>query len=492
MPISFPSSPTVNQTYTYQGHTWTWNGTTWDSTGTATVTGPTGPTGPAGTYYYQATAPTNVAVGTSWINTNDGRVYSYSGSQWFEPYGDLPGATGPTGPTGATGPNGSPTRAINSQSSNYTLQTSDANQAVVFTGSSSQTLTVNNVLTTGQSTSVYQDGTGQVFFSAGTGVTLTSPGMLLARTQYSNVLVNCIASGQYRLSGDVAIMSGGVVYSDATYYYRTFTVGGTFVSPIALTVDILMVGGGGSGGAMAATSGQTNRGAGGGAGGLIYLSSYSLPASTYTITVGAGGASLSGTVAAKGSDTVITNGVRTITAYGGGSGGYNDTTNNATAGGSGAGQWYPGYSGSAATQPSTTNDGVSTYAGTGFGNAGGTSGNTQPYASGGGGAGAAGANYNASGGPVGGVGKQYSAFATATSTGANGGYYAGGGGGAGYPSDANYAGYAGGLGGGGTGSNNSYNTASNAVANTGGGGGSGGSGGSGVVIIRYTRSQVGG
>ena len=34
MPISFPSSPTLNQTYTYIDHTWKWNGTVWQSVGT--------------------------------------------------------------------------------------------------------------------------------------------------------------------------------------------------------------------------------------------------------------------------------------------------------------------------------------------------------------------------------------------------------------------------------------------------------------------------
>lgn len=34
MPIDFPSSPTLNQTYTFEGSTWSWNGTAWDHVGT--------------------------------------------------------------------------------------------------------------------------------------------------------------------------------------------------------------------------------------------------------------------------------------------------------------------------------------------------------------------------------------------------------------------------------------------------------------------------
>ena len=57
MPIDFPSSPTVSQTYTYNGQTYTWSGTVWrlvrtSATGptgpASTVAGPTGPTGPTG------------------------------------------------------------------------------------------------------------------------------------------------------------------------------------------------------------------------------------------------------------------------------------------------------------------------------------------------------------------------------------------------------------------------------------------------------------
>ena len=105
---------------------------------------------------------------------------------------------------------------------------------------------------------------------------------------------------------------------------------------------------------------------------------------------------------------------------------------------------------------------------------------------GGGGAGAASAASTAGTGTAGGIGLDYSTWATATSSG-DSGYYAGGGGGAGRTN----GGVAGGTGGGGAGGTN---TGTNGTANTGGGGGgtaptSGtntpGAGGSGIVIVRY-------
>jgi hypothetical protein len=188
-----------------------------------------------------------------------------------------------------------------------------------------------------------------------------------------------------------------------------------------------------------------------------------------------------------------------LNAYGGGSGGYNDSTNNATIGGSGAGQWYPGYAGTVSIQPTTSTFGGFVYAGTGFGNQGGTSGSAQPYGSGGGGAGAVGKNYNDGVGPQGGIGISSTMLSTSSAiafsvghyiTATNSVYYAGGGSSAGYSGAAGYLTYAGGLGGGGTGANDVYNTASNGLRATGGGGGSGGSGGGGVVLIRYLSTDA--
>ena len=239
-------------------------------------------------------------------------------------------------------------------------------------------------------------------------------------------------------------------------------------------ITILVVAGGGGGGSRI----NNGRGSPGGAGGLIYIESFPIITGTYIVTI-AGAAAL-GT---QGSNSVFTGNSRTLTALGGGHGRNADSQGAAPAGGSSGGSWYPGYVSNAPTQPSTTNDGISNYLTSGFGNAGGTSGAVSPYASGGGGAGGVGANFNAVGGPVGGIGKEYSISGTAT-------YYAGGGGGAGYGGEAATR-YAGGLGGGGRGDNHSDSNADrNGTANTGGGGGTNGTGGSGVVIVRYTSAGI--
>jgi hypothetical protein len=190
---------------------------------------------------------------------------------------------------------------------------------------------------------------------------------------------------------------------------------------------------------------------------------------------------------------------RGVIAYGGGAGGFNDSTNNATTGGSSGGSWNPGYTPASSSQPTISYYNGTAYPNTGFGNTGGTGGGDQPYGGGGGGAGAAGYAYNGIVPGGGGNGRQYTISGAPV-------YYAGGGSSAGYYLNAGYMINPPGLGGGGTGDNSPnasrqqpggyttttstvYDTA-NGAPYTGGGGGSGGYGGSGIVVMRYLGTQI--
>lgn len=79
MPIDFPSGPSVDQQYTYNGQVYKYNGIAWRLVRTSAV-GPTGPTGPAG--------PASTAQGPTGPTGPAG------------PAGTAPGPTGPTGPPG--------------------------------------------------------------------------------------------------------------------------------------------------------------------------------------------------------------------------------------------------------------------------------------------------------------------------------------------------------------------------------------------------------
>lgn len=79
MPLTFPSSPTLNQETTTGGRTYKWNGQAWELVGSG-IAGPTGPTGSAGSA--GATGATGATGPTGAAST----------------------VTGPAGATGATGP----------------------------------------------------------------------------------------------------------------------------------------------------------------------------------------------------------------------------------------------------------------------------------------------------------------------------------------------------------------------------------------------------
>ena len=293
----------------------------------------------------------------------------------------------------------------------------------------------------------------------------------------------------------------------------TFNSSGTWTVPSGVTTaSIVVVAGGGSGGTTD-NGAQSNRGSAGGAGGVIWIPNWDCTgASSYSITVGNGGAAQSGSHN-DGQNSVVSGGSKTLTALGGGAGGFSDNTDNGRSGGSAGSDWYTisGTAANAATQPANTSDGVTTYNGTGYGNPSGNATNGQPYGGGGGGAGGPGVNAtdanagnaNATttdsqgnsltadqGNGLGGVGL-YIGGTFGNSVGEQG-FVASGGTGAGYNGNtvnSQSVSTKAHLGGGGIGYNASTSTPSNAQANgqanTGGGGGSGGNGGSGVVLIAY-------
>jgi len=279
--------------------------------------------------------------------------------------------------------------------------------------------------------------------------------------------------------------TGGTVLTNGSYKTHVFTGCSTFVVSCAgnsigsNSVEYLVVAGGGSPGKC--------YGGGGGAGGYRQIfpspSTGGLPvsATTYPVTVGAGGAAPSTPArpGTKGSDSIFS----TITSTGGGFGatwnyspGFNSNGGPGGSGGGGGGSGInqtPGTGGAGNTPPVSPPQG----------NPGGQGAGPGQYGSaGGGGASTAGAQGSSAGGCNGGAGSSILSTIfgpTAPSYGTTGPsptgrYFAGGG--SGY---ANPSGTGGGVGGGG-------NVGISGTTNTGGGGGAeAGSGGKGIVVIRY-------
>ena len=259
--------------------------------------------------------------------------------------------------------------------------------------------------------------------------------------------------------------SSPIMVSTVNYTLLEFSSISNLVVSKSGLFDVMLVAAGGGAGS---NTGFSNiNGGGGGAGGLI-TSTIHLTAGTYSVGIGAGGASETG-----GGDCTIgsfTVGSTVAPIAIGGGGGLCTTANTgqSTYGGSAGAPRSDNPASVKKTVGQGNNSGVGVLA-LGGGNG----------ASGGGGAGAVGGNGSASIGGVGGAGFDASVFRgeVATTT-----YYSGGGGGQRQSGSSG----AGGLGGGGAGSN--AGTGTNGFPNTGGGAGggvTGGQGGSGIVLVRF-------
>jgi hypothetical protein len=286
--------------------------------------------------------------------------------------------------------------------------------------------------------------------------------------------------------------TGGTITTSGDYKIHTFTGDDCFVvsslggngTPCgaASTVDYLVVAGGGGSGSCAS--------GGGGAGGYRanYPSSccgFTITATTYPITVGAGGSAGPAATATQGSNSVFS----TITSTGGGTGKGGASPVAGGSGGSGGGAGgggtgvSPGGSGNTPpTSPSQGNPGGTNCSSAGVGAA----------AGGGGGIGSPGSNGTSSptydsgsGGNGSGIGINPSPSVGTPGPSAPLRYFSGGGGGSEYTGALGGApgGYGGGGDGGGSGTDG--------TANTGGGAGgtsvsqAGRNGGKGIVILRY-------
>ena len=252
------------------------------------------------------------------------------------------------------------------------------------------------------------------------------------------------------------------------------TAGWQPITSLLYSVSYLAVAGGGAGGACTFASSNGGGAGGGGAGGLLSSTLAFNSGTSYAITVGAGGAGVTGSsnlyfTGNAGNNSSIASLVVAIGGGGGGAGG-TSPVRDGLSGGSGGGSGYTGTAGAGTS-------------GQGF--AGGTGTNAIPYpGGGGGGASAVGGNGGGTAG-VGGAGSANSISGSAVT-------YSGGGG------AATWAGGSGAGGAGGGGAGGGGGTATSGTSNTGGGGGgsgfgttASGSGGSGIVIISYAGAQRG-
>jgi hypothetical protein len=110
---------------------------------------------------------------------------------------------GPTGPAGTPG-DWATLQTINTQTSSYTIVSSDVGKLVSLNSSGALSLTVNTgtVIGTGGRIDLLQFGAGQV--TVGGTATINGTPTLKLRTQYSAATLICVASNSFVLVGDLA------------------------------------------------------------------------------------------------------------------------------------------------------------------------------------------------------------------------------------------------------------------------------------------------
>jgi hypothetical protein len=308
--------------------------------------------------------------------------------------------------------------------------------------------------------------------------------------------INTAVTRSFSVVVPTPVVSGGVLSSDSTYYYRTFTGSSNFVVSVnGLSADYLVIAGGGAGGG--AGSNDAGTAGGGGAGGYISASNTAFNTGSYTVTIGSGGAggqSSNSTYWNNGVNSSIIGGSISVTSTGGGRGDFASGSGGGT-GGSGGGSSAGRSGGSRTSSPIQGNNGGSAISdASGGGGGAGTAGGN-----GGSGSGAGGSGSNAHSSWLSAIASQMSGV-SGWSTATSGGYIAGGGGGGGGNGYSLGAGGSGGGTAGGqygqTGNPNSSSATQNTGSGSGASGTSGntitGNGGSGIVIFRYTKASVGG
>ena len=218
------------------------------------ATGLTGPQGAQGTYYVAPTAsiPTGVVAGNTWVNTDDGRLYVYDGTEWFEPYDNLQGIQGiqgiqgPIGQSiqGATGPQGIGLTGLQSAGVVYGSSTGSVQQTLA--GTAGQLLMSYGDITAGgpewvsiaamESVAVATTGALQsTGNAAGTGTWTYNGAAAPATLTAGTANVAAVIDGYTLLAGDrVLIKNQAAGAQNGVYLVSTIQSAG---APIALSRD---------------------------------------------------------------------------------------------------------------------------------------------------------------------------------------------------------------------------------------------------------------
>lgn len=178
-----------------------WTGSVWEQ-----ISAPVSV--PNAVAYWQATAPTGVATGTMWVDSDDNAQYMYNGSSWISL--STPGAVTETGTqtlTNKTLTDPKITLSTNAQTgTSYTLALTDRDRIVELNNAAAITLTVPTnasvAFPVGSTLTLLQTGAGQVTIG-GAGVTINATPGLKLRAQWSSATLLKRATDTWVAFGDL-------------------------------------------------------------------------------------------------------------------------------------------------------------------------------------------------------------------------------------------------------------------------------------------------
>lgn len=197
MPLDFPNSPAVNDTFTSNGRTWKYTGTAWDLVPVS--------------HTHAMSTLVDFNVGTP----ATGQTFVFDGSKWANsaalPQASVSGLTttlaGKSDTTHTHNASQISTSVTFRNGSYWLGEDNPTNgRVIVMTSSSASTFTVQTYLANvGDRMDVIQAGTGDVTFVAG-GVTLRMPtGKTKLAGQWSAATIICITAGsEYVVIGNLA------------------------------------------------------------------------------------------------------------------------------------------------------------------------------------------------------------------------------------------------------------------------------------------------
>lgn len=179
MPLDFPTSPNLNDTYTFNNKTWVWNGSAWELQSTGAIN--------------------NIPIGNATANTGNFTTLAASS---FTATGNIAGANVTSSGSVSDAKGDVRTIALTAKTTAYTLTLADAGNCIA---SNADVAVPDSVFSTGQTVLVYNDSNASITIEQTANITMYQVGTTntgnrtLAERGLTSIF--CVAANTFIVSG---------------------------------------------------------------------------------------------------------------------------------------------------------------------------------------------------------------------------------------------------------------------------------------------------